>query len=113
MKDGQDGVEKSTRLMSLDALRGFDMLFIMGGDGLVCAVAAALGYPNFKASFGHVGWHGLQFMDCIFPLFLFMAGVSFPFSCAKSREHGYRKNNQPLDHLAVSKPALQSVKNRK
>ena len=31
-----------TRLASLDALRGFDMLFIMGGEGLVYAVAAAL-----------------------------------------------------------------------
>ena len=64
------------------------MLFIMGGEGLVCAIAAALGHPDFKASFGHVEWHGLQFMDVIFPLFLFMAGVSFPFSCAKSRERG-------------------------
>ena len=79
---------KSGRLASLDALRGFDMLFIMGGEGLVYAVAAALGHPEFKASFGHVEWHGLQFMDIIFPLFLFMAGVSFPFSCAKSRERG-------------------------
>lgn len=78
----------TTRLASLDALRGFDMLFIMGGQGLVYAVAAALGHPGFEASFGHVEWHGLQFMDVIFPLFLFMAGVSFPFSCAKSREKG-------------------------
>ena len=79
---------KSGRLASLDALRGFDMLFIMGGEGLVYAVAKALGHPEFKSSFGHVEWHGLQFMDGIFPLFLFMAGVSFPFSCAKSRERG-------------------------
>ena len=78
----------TTRLASLDVLRGFDMLFIMGGEGLVSAVAAALGHPGFAASFGHVEWHGLQFMDVIFPLFLFMAGVSFPFSCSKSREKG-------------------------
>jgi len=76
------------RLMSLDVLRGFDMLFIMGGQGVIYAVAAVLGYPDFKRSFGHVPWHGLQFMDTVFPLFLFMAGVSFPFSCAKSRERG-------------------------
>ena len=90
----------TTRLASLDALRGFDMLFIMGGEGLVCAVATALGHPEFKASFGHVDWHGLQFMDVIFPLFLFMAGVSFPFSCAKSREKG----------LGDGKIALKSLK---
>ena len=78
----------SARLASLDALRGFDMLFIMGGEGLICAIAAALGFTGFKASFGHAPWHGLHFMDIVFPLFLFMAGVSFPFSCAKSRERG-------------------------
>jgi len=76
------------RLLSLDALRGYDMLFIMGGQGLICAIASLLGYPNFGRSFGHVPWDGLQFMDTVFPLFLFMAGVSFPFSCAKSRERG-------------------------
>ncbi len=76
------------RLTSLDALRGFDMMFIMGGEGLVCSIAAALGFADFKASFGHAAWHGLHFMDIVFPLFLFIAGVSFPFSCAKSREMG-------------------------
>jgi len=76
------------RLLSLDALRGFDMLFLMGGEGLVCAIAALCGDPNYIEKFGHAQWDGLQFMDTIFPLFLFMAGVSFPFSCAKSREKG-------------------------
>lgn len=76
------------RLTSLDAVRGFDMLFIMGGEWLVAAMAAALGYHEFEASFGHVPWHGLQFMDTVFPTFLFLAGASFPFSLAKSRERG-------------------------
>ena len=44
---------KAVRLASLDALRGFDMLFIMGGDGLICALAAALGFPEFRRSFDH------------------------------------------------------------
>ena len=64
------------------------MLFIMGGEGLICAIAALFGVGDFKASFGHVPWHGLHFMDTVFPLFLFMAGVSFPFSLSKSRERG-------------------------
>ena len=80
--------EKAARLASLDALRGFDMLFIMGGEGLVCAIAAAFGFAGFGEAFGHAKWHGLHFMDIVFPLFLFMAGVSFPFSLAKSRERG-------------------------
>ena len=79
---------KTARLASLDALRGFDMLFIMGGEGLLCAIAAALGFAGFGEAFGHAEWHGLHSMDIVFPLFLFMAGVSFPFSCAKSRERG-------------------------
>jgi len=92
-------MEAKDRLSSLDALRGFDMLFIMGGEALVQAVAAAFGHPDFKASFGHVEWHGLQFMDVIFPLFLFMAGVSFPFSCAKSREMGFGSGQIALKSL--------------
>jgi len=64
------------------------MLFIMGGEGLICAIAAALGFAGFDEMFGHAKWHGLHFMDIVFPLFLFMAGVSFPFSLAKSRERG-------------------------
>lgn len=76
------------RLASIDALRGFDMSFIMGGEELVVAIAALFGIPEFWKVFGHVPWHGLQFMDCIFPTFLFIAGISFPFSAAKSRERG-------------------------
>ncbi len=74
--------------MSLDALRGFDMLWIMGGEGLVLAIATLCGCPDFYGKFDHVPWAGLQFMDTVFPTFLFMAGVSFPFSCAKSMERG-------------------------
>ena len=81
-------MDKGKRLMSLDAFRGFDMFWIMGGESLVYAVAALFGCPDFEASFGHVPWAGLQFMDTVFPTFLFMAGVSFPFSAAKSLERG-------------------------
>ena len=88
MKTASDHPEKSARLASLDALRGFDMLFIMGGEELLCAIASALGFTGFAEAFGHAEWHGLHFMDIVFPLFLFMAGVGFPFSCAKSRARG-------------------------
>ena len=81
-------MDKGSRLMSLDAFRGFDMFWIMGGEGLLCIIASILGFPNFGKSFGHVPWEGLQFMDTVFPTFLFMAGASFPFSAAKSLERG-------------------------
>ena len=85
MKDNPTG-----RLMSLDALRGFDMLFIMGGGPLALAVCAALGVPDcaFAQQFRHVPWEGFHFEDTIFPLFLFLAGVSFPFSRAKRLSRG-------------------------
>ena len=72
------------RLLSLDALRGFDMLFIMGLAGLVVAVCNAFGCDDcfLVEQMQHVKWHGLAQHDTIFPLFLFIAGVSFPFSHA-------------------------------
>ena len=69
------------RLLSLDALRGFDMLFIMGLSGLIMNIAALM--PDcavatwFAQQMRHVAWDGFAHHDTIFPLFLFIAGVSF------------------------------------
>jgi len=74
------------RLYSLDALRGFDMFWIMGGGGIFGALAAITGWPIllwWGEQLHHVSWHGFTFYDMIFPLFLFIAGISFPFSLAK------------------------------
>jgi len=74
------------RLYSLDALRGFDMFWIMGGEGIFVGLAALTGWPIFEwwaKQLDHVPWHGFVFYDMIFPLFLFIAGISFPFSLAK------------------------------
>ncbi len=74
------------RLYSLDALRGFDMFWIMGGEGIFIAIATLTGWPLFQwwaEQLHHVQWHGFHFYDMIFPLFLFIAGISFPFSLAK------------------------------
>lgn len=85
-KSGANG-----RLQSLDALRGFDMFFITGGSGLL--VALSKWFPctfteKVAEQMSHVEWHGLLHHDTIFPLFLFIAGISFPFSLAKQREKG-------------------------
>ena len=76
----------TTRLHSLDALRGFDMFWIMGGESIFVGLATLTGWPvlNWWAEqLEHVPWHGFHFYDMIFPLFLFIAGISFPFSLAK------------------------------
>lgn len=82
---------KTERLQSLDALRGFDMFFIMGGSALLAALATWLPCPftqELARQMSHVEWHGLVHHDTIFPLFLFIAGISFPFSLAKQRTGG-------------------------
>jgi predicted acyltransferase len=79
----------SKRLYSLDALRGFDMFWIMGGEGIFIALASLTGWPVLQwwaGQLDHVPWHGFHFYDMIFPLFLFIAGISFPFSLAKRIE---------------------------
>ena len=77
-------MEKSGRLMSLDALRGFDMLWIMGFASAVLAFCSLIGAKDcwLAGQMTHVAWHGFHHHDTIFPLFLFLAGVSWPFSCA-------------------------------
>lgn len=79
------------RLQSLDALRGFDMFFIMGGASLFVALATLFPNSFFQAvadQMHHVEWNGLKHHDTIFPLFLFIAGISFPFSLEKQRMQG-------------------------
>ena len=78
------------RLESLDALRGFDMLFISGLSSLVIAFCVMAGAPEcaLAEQMRHVAWSGLHHHDTIFPLFLFMAGVSWPFSLASQRAKG-------------------------
>ena len=64
---------KNQRLQSLDALRGFDMFFIMGGGALFVGLATWCPTPFFQAianQMEHVPWHGFAFEDMIFPLFL-------------------------------------------
>lgn len=80
--------QEPQRLESIDAFRGFDMFFIMGGGGFLVALATLFPCGFFEAiaaQTSHVEWNGLRLEDCIFPTFLFIAGLSFPFSLAKQR----------------------------
>lgn len=67
------------------------MFFIMGLAGLITAICAL--FPEgsdcwLATQMGHVKWDGFRHHDTIFPLFLFLAGVSFPFSYAKQVASG-------------------------
>jgi predicted acyltransferase len=71
------------RLASIDALRGFDMFWITGGDALAIAIGKWLGLAWLVHHMEHVEWEGFVFYDLIFPLFLFIVGVVLPFSLAR------------------------------
>ncbi|MBX7121161.1 MAG: DUF5009 domain-containing protein [Opitutaceae bacterium] len=71
------------RLMSVDVLRGFDMFWIIGGEHLVKALNRIDGGPVLAAittQLSHTKWEGFTFFDLIFPLFLFLMGVSIVLS---------------------------------
>jgi len=75
--------ETPKRLVSLDALRGFDMFWIMSGEQIIHTLAKATQWPVllwFSGQLHHTVWNGITFYDMIFPLFLFIAGVSMPYS---------------------------------
>jgi len=79
------------RLVSLDALRGFDMFWIIGGGGLVLALSRFLDEPTqhwIASQLEHPQWNGFAFWDLIFPLFLFIAGVTMPLSLGRRLERG-------------------------
>src|SRR5580692_10918586 len=85
--------EPAQRLQSLDALRGFDMIWIVGGEAIGAAVGHVKGGPGwglFAAQFDHVDWIGFHFYDLIFPLFVFMVGVSITFSLGRLVASGGR-----------------------
>ena len=93
------------RLMSLDALRGFDMLVIAGLAYLIRAICCL--FPGgescwLETQMHHVAWDGLTHHDTIFPLFIFIAGVSFPYSYAKQQRLG---KSQGQIYLKVFKRA--------
>ena len=68
------------------------MLFIMGLSVVITSLCNAFGLGDgcwLARQMRHVAWHGFAHHDTIFPLFLFIAGVVFPFSYVKMREKGW------------------------
>ena len=80
------------RLMSLDVYRGFTML-LMASSGLrIPQVAKEFKDSAFWQSLAyqtdHVEWLGCSAWDLIQPSFMFMVGVSLPYSIASRRAKG-------------------------
>ncbi len=93
---------QNERLTSIDALRGFDMFWIMGGDFLFrsfrkiydCGFTAEL-----EVQMDHVPYEGFHFYDLIFPLFLFIVGISISLALPRAIEKNGKK--QALKHIVT------------
>jgi predicted acyltransferase len=97
------------RIASLDALRGFDMFWIIGGDAVCRTLPAIADAPWARFLAGqveHRPWAGFTFYDLIFPLFLFIIGAVFPFSLLRRIERGERPSRV---HLHVVKRAFSLI----
>jgi len=83
------------RLASVDALRGFDMFWIIGGGALLENLLKVYSGPvtdKIEQQLHHVEWGGFHFEDLIFPLFLFIVGVVLPFSFTRRLERGHSRS---------------------
>lgn len=71
--------EEGRRLVSVDALRAIAILgmLLVNNHG---------GYGDYPEQLIHVEWEGLRFADTVFPLFLFVVGVSMALSLGRKRE---------------------------
>ena len=93
----------SQRIVSIDALRGFDMFWIIGGGTALVGLAGIRESPaaeTIQNQLKHVQWQGFHFEDLIFPLFLFIMGAVLPFSISRRRERG---QSLPILYLHIIK----------
>lgn len=93
MENPSESPPATQRLVSLDVLRGFAMFWILGVEEVGMALGKACDQPwaQFTAAqLDHAKWEGFHFLDLVFPLFVFISGVSMVFSLSRSIETGGR-----------------------
>jgi predicted acyltransferase len=84
--------QEQNRILSIDFFRGFTMFLLVGGlEGLFENVnteksGAIISFIVQQTS--HVPWIGLHFWDLIQPFFMFIVGVSMPFSLSRRWDRG-------------------------
>ena len=80
--------QMNQRLQSLDILRGFDLFMLVFFQPVLYSLLETMNPPFGEAilyHFEHESWIGFRAWDLVMPLFLFMSGVSMPFSLSKYR----------------------------
>lgn len=94
MAESEGKVQPQGRVMSIDALRGFDMFWIIGGGTIFASLNEVCDCPAtawVKTQLTHVPWEGFRFEDLIMPLFLFIVGAVMPYSFQKRIDQGDSK----------------------
>ena len=82
-------INADSRLLSLDVLRGLDLMMLVGLQPLLRVFLVELDNPLLNGTllyqFDHAQWEGMRVWDFVMPLFLFMSGVTMPYSLPKYR----------------------------
>jgi predicted acyltransferase len=84
-----ENIKNTNRIASIDALRGFDMLFIIFLDHFFSALNVGVGSPltmKIAKQFDHPEWFGSTIYDIVMPLFLFIVGAAIPFALSKRKQ---------------------------
>src|ERR1700684_2867739 len=78
----------SSRVTSIDALRGFVMFMMIFVNDLAGAPEKIV--PDWMAHFSdrHKEGSGMTFVDLVFPAFLFIVGMSIPFALGSRLDRG-------------------------
>ena len=77
-------MNENKRLLSLDVLRGFDLMLLVALQPVLVAVLRQLDCEALNTTLlyhlDHAEWEGIRVWDMVMPLFLFMSGVTMPYS---------------------------------
>ena len=82
-------MNENKRLLSLDVLRGLDLFLLVALQPVLLAVLRQLDCDALNDTLlyqlDHAQWEGMRVWDLVMPLFLFMSGVTMPYSLPKYR----------------------------
>jgi len=88
-RDQPDGTTKPLpRLISLDAFRGFVMLFLVSNGFGLTVLSSYPGFESLARQMEHAPWEGVTFWDLIQPAFTFIVGAAMPFAIASRQARG-------------------------
>jgi predicted acyltransferase len=109
--EAQMPAPQSHRVVSVDALRGFNIFWILGADGIIWSldemsrgkgpVLSAIG-SFLGTQMTHVAWEGFRFYEFIFPLCIFVSGVAIVLSLPRLVE----REGKARAHVRVLRRAL-------